>query len=154
MILDDRLEFYDAGLLNTGGAATYLLGDVIDLQAPSGGPTLQDIGLGEGTFLVLTVDTLFASATGTISFQLASDSTANLATSPTVHFATPVQTVAQGGFAAGLLIAAVELPLGNYERYLGILQVTGTAAFTAGRINAFLTKDVTKWVALPNAVGA
>ena len=33
MILDERTEFCDATALNTGGAGSYLLGDVIDLQA-------------------------------------------------------------------------------------------------------------------------
>jgi len=152
MILDERLEFADALAINTGGANTYLLGDVIDLQSPSGGPVLQDIGLGEEIFFVITVDTLFASATGTIYFQLVSDSVATLLTSQTVHFATAVDATPFD--AAGTVLAAVALPLGNYERYLGVLQITGTAAFTAGKINAFLTKDVSKWVAYPNAVGA
>lgn len=151
MILDELNEFADATAINTGGAGTYLVGDVIDLGSA---PTLQDVGLGEDLFLVIQVDTLFASATGAVSFQLASDSTANLATSPTVHFATPSQTVAQAGFTAGQTLAAVKLPAGSYERYLGILQVVTTAAFTAGKINAFLTRDFAKFVALPNAVGA
>jgi hypothetical protein len=37
-----------------------------------------------------------------------------------------------------------------YERYLGILCVTATTTTTAGAINAFLTKDVSKWKAYPD----
>ena len=49
---------------------------------------------------------------------------------------------------AGKVLAAVKLPQGfNYERYLGILQVTGTTAISAGKINAFLTSDITLWAA-------
>ena len=53
---------------------------------------------------------------------------------------------------AGATIAAVALPMeGNaYERYLGILCVTATTTTTAGAINAFLTKDVSKWKAYPD----
>ena len=49
--------------------------------------------------------------------------------------------------AAGTMLAAIALPLEGvaYERYLGVLQTTGTAAFTGGKINAFLTHDVAKW---------
>jgi hypothetical protein len=44
------------------------------------------------------------------------------------------------------VIAVVPLPQGrNYERYLGILQTTAVAAFTAGKVNAFLTKDPAVW---------
>ncbi len=34
-----------------------------------------------------------------------------------------------------------------YERFLGLLQTTGVAAVTAGKVNAFLTHDVAKWKA-------
>jgi hypothetical protein len=48
----------------------------------------------------------------------------------------------------------VALPLGTYERYLGVLCVTATTTTTAGTIDAFLTKDPSKWVATANAPGA
>jgi hypothetical protein len=49
---------------------------------------------------------------------------------------------------------AVPLALeGNaYEQFLGILQVTGTTAISAGKINAFLTSDVQKWKAYANGI--
>lgn len=150
MILDELNEFADAVALNTGVAGDYLVGDVIDLGAA---PTLQDVGLGEDLYVVVQIDTTATSggaATG--AFSLASDSTANLATSPTKHVTSAAHPVAS--LVAGFTALAVKLPAGSYERYLGIIQTTGTAAFTAGKINAFLTKDFAKFVALPNAVGA
>ena len=39
-----------------------------------------------------------------------------------------------------------------YERYLGIQQNVGTAALTAGAINAFLTFDPKGWKSVPDAV--
>lgn len=160
MILDERLEFADAvSVVGTAGAAALLSNfDVIDLGAD---PTLRDIGNGEDLWLVITTDTevITAGAAGTIVFSLVSDSTANLATSPTTHLSSPSLVTDDAGansaaLNAGGLIFAAKLPLGSYERYLGILTTIGTTDTTAGKVNAFLTKDVAKWTALPNAVGA
>lgn len=144
MILDKRNEFCDAVALNTGGAGTYLVGDQVDLG------TARDVGNGEPMYLVITVDTLPTSGgSATAQFTLASDASASIATdgSASVHFQTKAFTIAQ--MAAGQVLAAVALPMEGvaYERYLGVLQTTGTAAFTGGKINAFLTHDVAKWVA-------
>lgn len=158
MILDERLEFGDAlSVVGSAGAAA-LIGDVIDLGAT---PAEKDVALGEEMFLVITTDTeiITGGNAGTLLFSLMSDSTANLATSPTTHLVTPSQ-VTDGTDAtaavhrAGATIFAGRLPLGSYERYLGIKATIGATDITAGKINAFLTKDVSKWVALPNAVNA
>jgi hypothetical protein len=143
MILDKRNEFCDAVALNTGAAGTYLVGDQIDL-----GAVARDVGNGEPMFLVITVDTLPTSAgAATAQFQLASDASAAIATNgtATVHLETKAFAISE--MAAGTMLAAIALPLEGvaYERYLGVLQVTGTAAFTGGKINAFLTHDVAKW---------
>lgn len=147
MIMDDRLEFCDAQALNTGGAASYLLGDVLDLQVA------RDIGRGEPMYLVITIDTLPVSATGTVSFSLASDAQAAIATdgSATIHYTTPAKLAAD--MSVGQVLAAVALPMEGpvYERYLGILQTTAVAAFSAGKINAFLTHDVGLWKAYADA---
>lgn len=145
MILDERTEFADATALNTGAAGTYLVGDQIDMSVA------RDVGTGEPIYLVITVDTaITAGASGTVAFSLASDAQAAIATdgSATVHITTPTYTVG-AGIAAGTVLAAMALPMEGkvYERYLGILQTTGTAAVTAGKINAFLTLDVSKWKA-------
>ena len=142
MILDKRTEFCDATALNTGAAGTYLIGDQIDLGVD------RDIGIGEQLYLVITVDTQPTSAgAATAQFTLASDNTASIATNGTasVHFQTKAFSIAE--VTPGAVLAAVALPIEGvaYERFLGILQTTGTAAFTGGKINAFLTPDVAKW---------
>ena len=142
MILDKRNEFCDAVALNTGAAGTYLVGDQIDLGVA------RDMGNGEPMYLVITVDTLPTSAgAATAQFTLASDASASVATdgSATVHLQTKAFAISE--MAAGTMLAAIALPLEGvaYERYLGVLQTTGTAAFTGGKINAFLTHDVAKW---------
>lgn len=150
MILDERTEFCDATALNTGGANTYLLGDQIDL-----GSVARDVGNGQPLYLVIqAAANITAGASGTVQFHLASDDTASISTSTsTRHFSTAVLDSA-GGIAAGTVLAAVALPMEGlaYERYLGILQTTAVAAITAGSINAFLTPDVAKWKAYPDAI--
>lgn len=152
MILDEYNEFADATSMSTAATGRALVGDVIDLGSA---PTLKDIGNGEPLYLVLQVDTSFTSGgAATVSFELASDAAAAIATdgSASVHFATAAIPVAT--LVAGYVAAIVALPMGSYERYLGILQNVGTAALTAGKLNAFLTADPSKWTALPNPVGA
>jgi hypothetical protein len=151
MILDEFNEFCDATALNTGAAASYLLGDQIDLGATVPG----DIGNGEPVYLVVQVSTaVTGAATSTLQIHLASDAAAAMTpATATRHFSTGAFDAA-AGIAAGTVLAVVALPMeGNaYERYLGIVQTTGVAAVTAGAINAFLTRDVSKWVATPDAL--
>lgn len=138
MLLDERLEFCDATALNTGAAASYLIGDVVDLTVA------RSIGGGMPLWLVIQVDTTATSggaATG--QFQLASDAQAAIAVdgTQTIHWQSGAIAVAT--LIAGYVVGAVGLP-GEppvYERYLGIVQTTAVAAFTAGKVNAFLTPN-------------
>lgn len=157
MILDELLEFCDATALNTGAAASYLVGDVIDIGGGTRIPsqTLQGIGA-YGTapvYLVIQVDTTVTSGgSATVQFHLASDAQAAIAVdgTATYHFSTAAIPVAT--LVAGYLVALVALPLTRtYERYIGILQTTAVAALTAGKINAFFTLDISSWAALQQA---
>jgi len=147
MLLDARSEFCDATAVNTGAAAPYLIGSQID----TGTPTSKDLGVGNDMWLVVQVDTACASTgSGTMSFSLASDSSAAVhTTTSTVHLTSPV-------FAAATLVAGYEyackLPAGTYERYLGILQTTAVAAFESGKVNAFLVKDYKKNTNYPDGL--
>ncbi|QII84177.1 hypothetical protein G3T20_05345 [Bordetella hinzii] len=146
MIIDKRNEFADALALNTGAAGTYLLGDVIDTQAPTISPNATLDLEGSDLYFVVNVDTTATSGgAATLQVKLVSDAQAAIATdgSATEHIVLPVKAVAD--LTAGKMLGCVKLPSGSYERYLGILQVTGTAAFTAGKINAFLTSDPAIW---------
>jgi hypothetical protein len=152
MILDSLLEFADATSV-AAAAGTALIGNVIDLEEA------RDIGSGEPIYLVIQCDTaiITGGSAGTVKFQLASDAAAAIATdgSATVHYDTG--TIATGAAGAGRTavggtIAVITLPMEGavYERYLGILCVTATTTTTAGAVNAFLTKDVSKWKAYPD----
>lgn len=147
MIMDSTLEMLDAVAINTGGAGTYLLGSQIDTSV------VRDIGQGKPVYLIIEVDTACASATGTLQLKLASDSSAAIATDGTASEHWVSDTFLQAALTAGKYWV-VPLPAGDalpYERYLGILQVTGTAAFTAGKLNAFLTLDPFGWKAYADA---
>lgn len=146
-IMDERLEFLDANAINTGGAGTYLLGDVIDLEIA------RDIGNGRVFFWCTSIDTLPVSATGLVEFYLASDAQAAIATdgSASVHAKT-------GAFLAANLpvgkMFVIPIPMEGviYERYVGILQVVTVAAFSAGKINSWLSLDPpTRWKAYADA---
>lgn len=150
MILDELLEFCDATALNTGGAASYLIGDQIDLKTAG-----LDIGAGEPIWLVITVDTPVDSASDNTvqQFHLVSDDSASIATNGTATYHISTKAFAQTEVdAAGDVIFAGPIPAGVYERYLGILHTTSTAAATAGKINAFLTKDAARWKAYADAI--
>lgn len=142
MILDERNEFCDATALNTGAAGSYLIGDVIDTSIAGTATQPNDLGAGDALWLVIQVATTATSGgSATGQFHLCSDAAAAIAVdgSATYHFssgAIPVATL-----VAGYRVACVKLPSGTYERYIGIVQTTGTAAFTAGAVNAFLTND-------------
>jgi hypothetical protein len=157
MILDERSEFADAVSV-AAAAGTAVLGDVIDL-----GPNQRDVGNGEPLYFVVTVDTevITGGVAGTIRFELVSDSTADLATSPTIHFASKDFVTDDAGandaeLNAGGVPVAVAIPVEGpvYERFLGVRRVIGTTTITAGAVSAFLTRDVSKWKSYPNAVGA
>lgn len=143
MILDERLEFGDALALNTGGAASYLIGDVVDLEVA------RDIGLaGHTLYFVATVDTTATSGgAATLVLRLSSDAQAAIATDGTATDHLTSRTFAVASLTAGTVIMARNLPAEDpaYERYLGVLQTTAVAAFTAGKINAFLTANYAKW---------
>lgn len=135
MIADALLTFCDNTALNTGAAGSYIIGDQIDTQVARN----IGVGVGEGQlYLVVTVDTTATSGgAATLTIDLVTDDNSSLS-SPAVlasSAAVPVASLTQG---AKVIVLA--LPISDsYERYIGIQQRTGVAAFTAGKINAFLT---------------
>lgn len=146
MIIDYENQFSDAQAVTSTAIST----NVIDLGAT---PTLRDIGNGQPLYLVVITQTAATddSSDATLTVTLESDSTENLATSATVHFTTGA--LAFAAFSpAGTVLAAVALPLGNYERYLGVRYTVASGPLTAGKFDAFLTTDIQKWAALPDAL--
>lgn len=151
MILDKRNEFCDATALNTGAPGTFTVGDQIDLQA------VRDLGGDQALYLVILAAVgINAAGAGTVQLKLTSADNAALTTNPVDHvmsaaFVTSTTSGNAGGaLAAGKRLLAVQIPLEGdtpYKRYLGIRQVSGGNAISAGAIDAFLTFDVANWKA-------
>lgn len=123
--------------------STAISENVID-TAYSGTAPLANLGDGKvPLYLVVLTQTTCTdtSSDATLTVTLESDSTADLATSATVHFSTGA--IAFASFAAaGTQICAVALPHGNYERYVGVRYTVASGPLTAGKFDAFLTTDV------------
>ncbi len=135
MIADALLTFADNLAVNTGAAGNYTIGDQIDLQA------IRNVGNMSGggdLFLVITAATALTSGgAATNQFSLITDDNGAMS-SPNVLASGPVNSLAQSG--AGAILAVLPLPSSDAtERYLGLRQTTGTAAFTGGTVNAFIT---------------
>jgi len=145
MLVDKLTTFCDATAMSTAGTGRALIGSQIDT-----GSVQRDIAEGTPVELVITVHTTFTSdGSATVSFEVASDDSAAIATdaSATEHIVTQAFPVAS--LVAGFEVWRGPLPKEGpaYERYLGILQNVGTAALTAGKLNAFLVgpNGSSKW---------
>ena len=142
MYVDSQELFSDAQAVT----ATAISTNVLDLNAASNSnvPLLQDIGVGEASVYLVVMTTTTATDSGsdaTLTITLESDSTANLATSATVHYSSGA--LAFAAFAtAGTILVQIPLPLGDYERYLGVRYTVASGPLTAGAFTAFLTKDI------------
>lgn len=141
MYVDSQSQFSNAQAVTS----TAISENVLDLNAASNSnvPLLQDIGTGQDVYLVVQT-AVTATDTGsdaTLAVTLESDSTANLATSPTVHLSTGALAFAAYA-TAGTVIFAGRLPAGAYERYLGLRYTVASGPLTAGAFTAFLTLDI------------
>lgn len=148
MILDELLEISDASALATGTGRA-LEGDVIDL-----GATPQDFGTGTPLYLVIQVTTAVTSAgAATVTFELVSDAAAAIATDGSASLHATTEAIGKASLVAGYT-RIIPIPPGEgteYERYLGLITNVGTAALTAGAINAFITATPYRWKSYPDA---
>jgi len=142
MIVNKREEFADSQVVTATAIGS---GGVIDLGAS---PTLQDPANGKPLFIVFQVDeAATAAGAATVVLSVESDSTANLATSATVHATT--EAIGKATLVAGYK-RILALPPGRaYERYLGVRFTVATGPLTAGKFSAFLTSEPQNWVAYP-----
>jgi hypothetical protein len=148
MITDRYNTFALDVALNTGAAGDYIIGDWIDIGA------LRDIGQGNNLFLVMQMSAAATSGgSATLQMSLVSNTATPLVTSgASVHAQTGVFPLAQLTLGRNLLTMVLPLEGIAYQRYVGIRQTTGTAAFTGGKIDAFLTPTPAKWRAYADGV--
>lgn len=119
--------------------ATAISTNVLDARQPAGTPVLKDEGMfGQDLWLVVSVVQAFNTLTS-LTITLESDSTTNLATSPTVHF---TKSVLLAGLTAGAQVVKVQVPSDfTYERYIGLRYTVVGSNPTLGSLYAFLTLD-------------
>lgn len=130
MIISTRDRFSDFQNITVSALGA----EVIDL-----GPalTLQDIGCGRA--LVAEICSLMdatADGAATLTLSIESDSTADLATSPTLHAQSRAIPVAE--IVAGFKVTLALPPGRNYERYLGLRYMVANGPFTSGKFSAHL----------------
>ena len=108
----------------------------VRLRRVAGDNETADIGAGhQDKRLVLTVPTAFtAGGAATLTITLESDSTADLATSPTVHLT--VGPIAVADLTEGAVLADIAIPKDDYEEYIGVRYTVATGPMTAGNIDA------------------
>lgn len=140
MLIDLFNQFSDAQAVTASAIST----NVIDANHVSN--TLKDLGAGEELYLCVVCTTAMtdASSDSTVTVTLESDSTANLATSATVHVTLPVFAALS---AAGTQrVVAIPQSL-LYEQYVGVRYTVANGSLTTGSFTAFLTKEVPSWKA-------
>lgn len=140
MIIDRQNQFSDAQAVTVDAISAR----VLDL-GPLGGSTantIRDIGAGKTLYLhILVTTTLLASGgAATLTTSLESDSTADLATSATVHWTS--DAIAKASLVAGYWIAkGIAIPAGAYERYLGLRYNATTNDFSSGNVTAWMSEN-------------
>lgn len=153
MIIDLQTTFSgataaDGTKTGQGITATAISTNVLDLRNAAT-PATADEGLTsvEG-WLIVQAQTAAAGGDSakTLTITLESSSTADLATSPVVHFSTTAITGAN--ITAGAVLARVQLPSADYKRYLG-LRYTVSATFTSFAILAYLTPTLDRNIPYP-----
>jgi hypothetical protein len=147
MWVDAENEFSNSQAVTSTAIST----NVIDLGATN---TLKDLGAGQPVYLVIqtAVACTDSGSDATVAFTLESDSTANLATSATVHWTSGALAFAAYA-TAGTRVAVIALPIAKtYERYLGVRYTVASGPLTAGAFDAFLTTDVQAWAAYADAL--
>lgn len=153
MILDLQTMF--SGAVSAAGVrsgqavtSTAISTNVLDLRQAATPATADEGIMGPDMFLIVQVETAATAAgAATVTISLESDSTADLATSATVHFTTAA--IGKATLIAGFTAVRIPLPLDNYERYLGVRYTVATGPLTAGSFFAFLTNAPQRNVAYP-----
>jgi hypothetical protein len=148
MIIDKDLELCLATAIDTGTAGADLTGNAIRTQRIN-----MNLAVGKPMYCVIRVDTSVTSGGAmNVTFALRSDDNA------TVHTTTSTLHASTGAIAKATLVAGYTkiliLPPGVYEEYLGLIVTTDTNDATAGKIDAWITDNVSQWVSTADALSA
>lgn len=138
--------------VTTGDAITVtaISSNVIDLR--NGSLALADEGVSgpEMWLMVQVTDNAFTAAgAATLTITLESDTAVGLGASPVVHYSTPA--IGKATLVVGYTAVRVQIPSGDYKRYLGLRYTVATGPMTAGNVVAFITPDVQRNVIYPGS---
>lgn len=138
--------------VKTGSAVTVtaISANVVDMRQAAT-PATADEGIsGPETWFIVQSDSsadFAAAGAATLTITLESDSTANLATAPVVHFSTAA--IGKAAILKNTVLVRVQLPSGDYKRFLGARYTVATGPFTAGGILAWISPDLARNVVYP-----
>jgi len=131
-VLEAKLLMSDEQAITTTAVST----KSIDL-----GVALRDIGAGEPLYAVVVVDEAFTAAgAATLVIGLITDDDSALG-SPTTILSTPA--IDKAVLTAGRVPIVIPIPPNIAEQYLGLNYTVATGPMTAGKVTAFVAKDVT-----------
>jgi hypothetical protein len=141
MILDENLLFGYKTALSTAAPATSKYGKALDLLN-------INLDRGEGWPFYFCAFVNVAATSGgaaTLALALTHADNEDLTTNPVNLYLSPTFALADLT-PAGKLLFMVALPKGVlYKRWLGVRQIVGAHALTAGALNVFLTPDPDNW---------
>lgn len=149
MIIDKRLQFA-SNIDANGPTIAVVFGDVVDTNDL--GTSGQDLGGGEPIYLVVRVATAYSAAGTSVKLDFRSSTLAALTGGTTTTHLTTEAVSTASGIAAGTQWIW-PLPSGVYQRYIGMF-VTTVGAVAAGKVDAFLTKDPSRWRTYNDAIPA
>lgn len=140
MFIDDSLEMADNTAVFDGLTADQF-GTGKEIRAVIGDNATADLSGGEPIYVVIEVTEALAGATS-YEIQLYTHTAATGIESGTLVFTTGA--VAAADFAVGKRWIFT-LPEAEYEAFLGLAGLRVGSAVSAGKVNAYLTKNVRNW---------
>lgn len=144
-ILDANNEFSDAQAVTATAASD----KTIDISTLLNATT--NLGAGEPIWLVVQTQTAAtdASSDATLTVTLESADDKDLTTNAVVHASSGALAFADFS-PAGSVLLAVPLPSDEYKAHLGVRYTVASGPLTAGKFDAFLTRDPQQWRAYAN----
>jgi hypothetical protein len=142
MFIDESLELADNATV-ADSAVDALIGTAKQIRSVTSDNATVDFSAGEPLYLVIEIATAITAVTN-YEFKVWTDADSNVIAGGTQLWSSGVKAVAN--YPAGKRFI-VNLPEGDYEEYIGITGAASGAdtSGAAGRINAFITKDVANW---------
>jgi hypothetical protein len=152
MILSTLDEIADATTVTFTADTEAVVGNVIPLGSTLAyGGSTNFPTVGRPLYCTIRVNTAFAGTNADVLFAIKSGTNVDLVSdSPTTHWITPT-AIPVATLVAGYTVFQGALPLGEYQDYLGVTTLPDET-LTAGKLDIFITDDVTKWRAYADAL--